>query len=95
MGSAARGLLTIGSARAGCQGSGDVVWSRGTDEPMIRSIMTKECPMCSEIMRVRLAERTDVIPGTQQAVKREYKEWTCPECDYFEDVEPEELLEAH
>ena len=56
--------------------------------------MTKECPMCSEIMRVRLAERTDVIPGTQQAVKREYKEWTCPECDYFEDVEPEELLEA-
>jgi C4-type Zn-finger protein len=61
---------------------------------MIRSIMTKECPMCSEIMRVRMAERVDTIPGTQQTVKREYREWTCPECDYVEDVEPEELLEA-
>jgi predicted RNA-binding Zn-ribbon protein involved in translation (DUF1610 family) len=87
------GLLTIGSARAGCQGN-----PRGCSPtvvgPMIRSIMTKECPMCGEIMRVRLAERVDVIPGTQQAVKREYREWVCPECDYFEDVEPEEMLEA-
>jgi hypothetical protein len=91
--SPARGLLTIGTARARCQGSGGV-WSRGTDEPMIGSTMTKECPMCSEIMRVRLAERVDTIPGTQQTVKREYREWICPECDYFEDVEPEELLEA-
>lgn len=77
----------------GCQGSRGA-WSRGTDEPMIRWIMTKECPMCSEIMRMRLAERVDSIPGTQETVKREYREWTCPECDYFEDVEPEELLEA-
>jgi C4-type Zn-finger protein len=62
--------------------------------PMIRSIMTKECPMCGEVMRVRLAERTDVIPGTHQVVKREYREWICPECDYFEDVEADEMLEA-
>jgi hypothetical protein len=92
-GPAAGGLLTIGSARAGCQGRAGG-WRPGTDEPMIRSIMTKECPMCSEMMRMRLAERVDTIPGTQQTVKREYKEWTCPECDYFEDVDPEELLEA-
>jgi hypothetical protein len=91
--SPARGLLTIGSARAGCQGGGDV-WSRTTDEPMIEWIMTKECPMCSEIMRMRMAERVDTIPGTQETVKREYREWNCPECDYFEEVEPEELLEA-
>ena len=50
--------------------------------------------MCGEVMRVRLAERTDVIPGTHQVVKREYREWICPECDYFEDVEAEEILEA-
>lgn len=91
--SPARGRLTIGSPRAGCQGDGRV-WSRGTDEPIIGSTMTKECPMCSEIMRVRMAERVDTIPGTQQTIKRDYREWTCPECDYFEDVEPEELLEA-
>ena len=61
---------------------------------MIQSIMTKERPMCSEMMRIRLAERVDKIPGTQQTVKREYKEWTCPECDYFEDANPEDLVEA-
>jgi len=61
---------------------------------MIGWIMTKECPMCNELMRMRLAERVDTIPGTQQTVKREYREWICPECDYFEDVEPEELVEA-
>jgi C4-type Zn-finger protein len=62
---------------------------------MILSIMNKECPMCNELMRMRLAERVDRIPGTPQIVKREYKEWICPECDYFEDVNPEELLDAH
>jgi C4-type Zn-finger protein len=61
---------------------------------MIRSTMTKECPMCGEVMRMRLAERIDKIPGTQQIVKREYREWNCPECDYFEEANPEELLEA-
>ena len=61
---------------------------------MIGWIMTKECPMCNELMRMRMAERVNTIPGTQQTVKREYREWMCPECDYFEDVEPEEMLEA-
>jgi hypothetical protein len=97
------GLLTIGSPREPCQVSearcgaaarrGDI-WSLRTDEPMIGSTMTKECPMCGELMRMRLAERIDKIPGTQQIVKREYREWNCPECDYFEDANPEELLEA-
>ena len=98
------GLLTIGSAREPCQvreapvstgaASRGGIWSLHTDEPMIGSIMTKECPMCGEVMRMRLAERIDKIPGTQQIVKREYREWNCPECDYFEDANPEELLEV-
>ena len=50
--------------------------------------------MCVEVMRMRLAERVDKIPGTQQIVKREYREWICPECDYFEDVNADELAEA-
>ena len=41
---------------------------------MIEAIMTKECPMCNELMRVRLAERVDTIPGTQQTIRREYRE---------------------
>jgi YgiT-type zinc finger domain-containing protein len=56
--------------------------------------MVKECPMCNELMRMRTAERVDTIPGTQQTVKRDYKEWICPECDYFEDVEADELAQA-
>ena len=41
---------------------------------MIDPIMTKECPMCNELMRVRIAERVDTIPGTQQTIRREYRE---------------------
>lgn len=52
--------------------------------------MTKECPMCNELMHVRTSERVDAIPGTSEAVKRMYREWVCPECDYFEDVDPDE-----
>jgi C4-type Zn-finger protein len=53
--------------------------------------MTKECPMCSEIMRVHASERVDKIPGTNEVVRRPMREWQCPECDYFEEVEPDEI----
>ena len=46
----------------------------------------KECPMCNEPMRLVVRERSATIPGTGQAVKREEREWVCPECDYFEDA---------
>ena len=45
----------------------------------------KECPMCGELMRLVTRERADTIPGTRQTVKREAREWVCPECDYFEE----------
>jgi C4-type Zn-finger protein len=53
--------------------------------------MTKECPMCSEIMRVRTSERVEKIPGTSQVVRSVLREWVCPECDYFEEVEVDEV----
>ena len=31
------------------------------------------------------------IPGTNQVVRSEYREWLCPECDYFEEVEADEV----
>lgn len=53
--------------------------------------MTKECPMCTEIMRVHASERVDKIPGTNELIPRVSREWRCPECDYFEEVETDEL----
>ena len=57
----------------------------------VSAAMTKECPMCSEIMRVHASERVDKIPGTNEVVRRPMREWQCPECDYFEEVEPDEI----
>jgi C4-type Zn-finger protein len=56
--------------------------------------MTKECPMCGDVMRVHISERVDKIPGTNQVVPRVSREWQCPECDYFEEVESEVVVET-
>ncbi len=50
----------------------------------------KECPMCGERMRLVIRTQTDRIPGQAQVTKREIREWTCPDCDYFEEEEPED-----
>lgn len=47
--------------------------------------------MCGEIMRVRSGEQVFAIPGTNQVVRRQLREWQCPECDYFEEIEPSEV----
>ena len=50
--------------------------------------MAKECPMCGEFMKLVTRETVSRLPGTQQEVKAEVREWICPECDFFEDAEP-------
>ena len=47
----------------------------------------KDCPMCGEAMRVRDREVIDRLPGTAQTTTTKFREWICPECDYFEEVE--------
>ena len=47
----------------------------------------KECPMCGEFMRIREREVVDRVPGMAQSKTTKYREWVCPECDYFEEVE--------
>ncbi len=47
----------------------------------------RECPMCGEAMRLTAREVTERVPGTSQTAKATTREWVCPECDYFEDVE--------
>ena len=49
--------------------------------------MTKECPLCATFMRLVTRQQITRVPGTSQEVKSEYKEWVCPECDYFEEEE--------
>ena len=47
----------------------------------------KECPMCGEKMRLREREATDRLPGRAETTTSMSREWVCPECDYFEEVE--------
>lgn len=49
----------------------------------------KECPMCGETMRIREREVTDRVPGTLQTHTSKIREWVCPDCDYFEDLDAE------
>jgi hypothetical protein len=53
-------------------------------------MVAKDCPMCGEAMRQREREIVDRVPGTHQASAAKYREWVCPECDYFEEVEESE-----
>ena len=47
----------------------------------------KECPMCGEQMKYRETEVIDRVPGTSQTKTTRTREWVCPECDYFEELE--------
>ena len=49
--------------------------------------MSKECPLCGELMRLRDHQAQTRIPGHPEIVSRTVWEWTCPECDYFEEAE--------
>jgi hypothetical protein len=50
---------------------------------------SKECPLCGENMRRKDMDLVDLVPGTSEARKRKVSEWVCPDCDYFEEIEPE------
>jgi hypothetical protein len=54
--------------------------------------MNKECPMCGEFMRLETREVISRVPGTTQEVKAPVREWVCPECDYFEEAEGDDVL---
>jgi predicted nucleic-acid-binding Zn-ribbon protein len=52
--------------------------------------LRRECPMCGEFMAIKERVLTDHLRGVQQIVTRTIKEWTCPECDYFEEYDPDD-----
>jgi acetone carboxylase gamma subunit len=45
--------------------------------------------MCGTSMRIREIESVVHIPGNPKATTRIAREWVCPECDYFEEVDEE------
>lgn len=49
----------------------------------------KECPLCGESMRLTERETVDRVPGTNEVKRRRIREWTCPDCDHFEEVDDE------
>jgi C4-type Zn-finger protein len=67
-----------------CQGNCDAIPWPGGDcyNPRMR-----ECPLCGEAMRLTVREIREAIPGRTQTTVRSVREWTCPECDYFEEAE--------
>jgi hypothetical protein len=50
------------------------------------STMPKECPMCDASMRLVTKDHLDRVPGFTETHARQIREWTCPECDYFEEA---------
>ena len=50
-------------------------------------MLAKDCPMCGETMKLREREVTNRVPGTPQTKTTQFREWVCPECDYFEEDE--------
>ncbi len=49
--------------------------------------MFRECPLCSERMRLVSRETVTRVPGTSQEIRNVTREWVCGECDYFEENE--------
>ena len=49
----------------------------------------RECPLCGATMRLHERENVVRIPGNPNATTQLAREWVCPDCDYFEEVEEE------
>jgi len=50
----------------------------------------RECPMCTETMRLEEREVATGSSGTSETVTIKFNEWVCPECSYFEDADESE-----
>ena len=50
---------------------------------------TRECPLCGGTMHLEDKEAIVHVPGNPTPTKTPFREWVCPDCDYFEEAEPE------
>ncbi|MFN8061251.1 MAG: hypothetical protein U0Q12_18975 [Vicinamibacterales bacterium] len=51
--------------------------------------MSKACPMCGEQMKLKDRTLVHYTAGTSEPHTKQFQEWVCPECDYFEEFDPE------
>jgi len=52
---------------------------------------TRDCPLCGGTMRVKTTETVLLVPGNPTGTPKTSREWLCPDCDYFEDVDESDL----
>ena len=50
---------------------------------------TRECPLCGGTMHLEDKEAIVHVPGNPTPTKTPFREWVCPDCDYFEEAEEE------
>ena len=50
---------------------------------------TRECPLCGGTMRVKVREIIVHVPGNPKPSTTQSREWICPDCDYFEELDEE------
>ena len=50
---------------------------------------SKECPLCGAPMKERETRPIVRVPGNPNPATPVVREWSCSECDYFEEAEGE------
>ena len=51
----------------------------------------RDCPLCGGQMRIKQTQAVVQVPGNPQPTPRVSREWVCPDCDYFEEIEEERV----
>ena len=51
--------------------------------------VVRECPLCGGTMRLEQTTRVVQVPGNPLPRHHTAREWTCPDCDYYEEAEEE------
>ena len=48
---------------------------------------SRECPLCGGTMHLKESQAVTQVPGNPKPTVRQHREWICPDCDYFEELE--------
>jgi YgiT-type zinc finger domain-containing protein len=51
---------------------------------------SRECPLCGDVMQLKLRDVHERVPGHSQVVRHIVREWICPGCDYYEEDEDQQ-----
>jgi rubredoxin len=51
---------------------------------------SRECPLCGGTMKMKVFETVVTVPGNPRGTPKQSREWICPDCDYFEEIDETE-----